>query len=109
MGPMKVEESSATITGGTTDAMNLSPTPELKRLNLEVVNQVHPDRASNEQDRVLREGLTKEANAQSNKLGTRRCGKPTDDRTAAYCQRCRGSSSGQIGPGGPNRAEKALS
>ena len=63
MGPMKVEEFSATTPSETTEATNLSPTPELRKLYLEVVNQVHPDRASNEQDRVLREGLTKEANA----------------------------------------------
>ena len=37
--------------------------PELRSLYLQVVNRNHPDRASNEADRALRERLMKEANA----------------------------------------------
>jgi len=37
--------------------------PELRDLYLQVVNRIHPDRAWNEADRVLRERLMKEANA----------------------------------------------
>jgi hypothetical protein len=35
----------------------------LKKLRREVVNEIHPDRASCDADRLLRERLTKEANA----------------------------------------------
>ncbi len=44
-------------------ATDPSPSPALRELYLEVVNRIHPDRASNEPDRALRERLMKEANA----------------------------------------------
>ena len=40
-----------------------APSPALRELYLELVNRIHPDRASNEPDRALRERLMKEANA----------------------------------------------
>jgi hypothetical protein len=45
------------------EAANSPPWPGLRELYLEVVNQIHPDRASNEPDLALRERLMKEANA----------------------------------------------
>lgn len=45
------------------NAANFASSPALRELYLEVVNQVHPDRASNEVDLALRERLMKEANA----------------------------------------------
>ena len=44
-------------------AANFAPSPSLRELYLEVVNNIHPDRAANEVDRALRERLMKEANA----------------------------------------------
>jgi hypothetical protein len=44
-------------------AANVGPLPGLRELYLEVVNEIHPDRASNEVDLALRERLMKEANA----------------------------------------------
>jgi hypothetical protein len=45
------------------EAGNSAPSPGLRELYLEVVNHIHPDRASNELDLALRERLMKEANA----------------------------------------------
>jgi hypothetical protein len=45
------------------NATDFAPSPALRELYLEVVNLVHPDRASNEVDLALRERLMKEANA----------------------------------------------
>ncbi len=45
------------------EAANSAPSPGLRELYLEVVNKIHPDRASNEADLALRERLMKEANA----------------------------------------------
>lgn len=42
---------------------DFAPPSGLRDLYLEVVNQIHPDRAMNESDQVLREKLMKEANA----------------------------------------------
>jgi hypothetical protein len=44
-------------------AAHPAPSPRVKELYLEVVNKIHPDRALNEDDRVLRERLMKEANS----------------------------------------------
>jgi hypothetical protein len=44
-------------------AANFAPSQGLRELYLEVVNNIHPDRAANEVDRALRERLMKEANA----------------------------------------------
>jgi hypothetical protein len=40
-----------------------SASPDLRSLYLETVNRIHPDRASSEEDRTVRERLMKEANA----------------------------------------------
>ena len=45
------------------EALNFAPSPALRELYLEVVKKIHPDRAANEADLVLRERLMKEANA----------------------------------------------
>jgi hypothetical protein len=45
------------------NAADPAPSPGLRELYLEVVNNIHPDRAANEVDRALRERLMKEANA----------------------------------------------
>jgi len=45
------------------EAANSAPSPGLREQYLEVVNNIHPDRAANEADLALRERLTKEANA----------------------------------------------
>jgi len=45
------------------EAVNAASSPGLRELYLEVVNQIHPDRAANEADLALRERLMKEANA----------------------------------------------
>lgn len=45
------------------NAADSAPSPGLRELYLEVVNNIHPDRAANEVDRALRERLMKEANA----------------------------------------------
>lgn len=49
--------------GDAAQASSFLPSPELKKLYREVVNQVHPDRAADEVDRTLRERLMKEATA----------------------------------------------
>jgi hypothetical protein len=40
-----------------------APSPRVRELYLEVVNKIHPDRALNDDDRMLRERLMKEANS----------------------------------------------
>ena len=45
------------------DTVNSSSSPGLREQYLDVVNQIHPDRAANEADLALRERLMKEANA----------------------------------------------
>lgn len=49
--------------GEAANAPSLASSSELRELYLEVVNQIHPDRAANERDLALRERLMKEANA----------------------------------------------
>jgi hypothetical protein len=51
--------------GAHADAENaefFTPSAELKKLFKEIVNRIHPDRATNEADRILRERLMAEAN-----------------------------------------------
>lgn len=59
----QADKSYAAAHGEAATASIFTPSPELKKLRREVVNEIHPDRASNESDRLLRERLTKEANA----------------------------------------------
>jgi peptidoglycan hydrolase CwlO-like protein len=59
----QADESYAAAHSEAAKAVDFSPSPELKKLYREVVNQIHPDRASDESDRTLRERLMKEANA----------------------------------------------
>lgn len=61
--PVKHGASMAGGTGTYPDQPESANSPELRNLYLEVVNQIHPDRASNEADRALRERLMKQANA----------------------------------------------
>jgi hypothetical protein len=71
----KGEEYGAATPSETAKVSNLAPSPGLRELYLEVVNQIHPDRASNESDLTLREHLMKEANAafQRDDTETLRC------------------------------------
>ncbi|MGD0860297.1 MAG: hypothetical protein ABR912_13410 [Terracidiphilus sp.] len=62
-GSRTAEESYAAANGGETKATDFASSWGLRELYLDVVKQIHPDHASNEADRVLRERLTKEANA----------------------------------------------
>ena len=56
------DESYAAAHGDASKVENFTPSPELKKLFKDVVNQIHPDRASNEIDRALRNRLMAEAN-----------------------------------------------
>jgi hypothetical protein len=58
----QAEESHAAAHGEAAQAADFSPSPELKKLYKDVVNQIHPDRAESEADRILRERLMAEAN-----------------------------------------------
>jgi hypothetical protein len=57
----QAKESHAAAHGEAAKASEFLPSPELKKLYREVVSKIHPDRASNEADRVLRERLMKAA------------------------------------------------
>src|ERR1035437_6125552 len=59
----RAEESFAATHGEAAKAALFSPSPELRKLFHEVVNQIHPDRAWCDSDRLLRERLMKEENA----------------------------------------------
>ncbi|MFY9854885.1 MAG: DUF3592 domain-containing protein [Terracidiphilus sp.] len=61
-GSRKAEESYATANGEASSAADVTHSSELRELYLEVVKQIHPDLASSEADRTLRERLTKDAN-----------------------------------------------
>ena len=56
------DESYAAAHGDASRVEDFSPSPELKKLFKDVVNQIHPDRAANEIDRALRNRLMAEAN-----------------------------------------------
>lgn len=56
------EKSYASGGGAPAYVPDSDPSHALRELYLEVVKQIHPDRASNESDRVLRERLMKDAN-----------------------------------------------
>ena len=56
------EESRAAVHGETAKATDFSPSPELKKLFRDVVRQVHPDNATDEADRAVRNKLMAEAN-----------------------------------------------
>jgi len=58
----RADESYAAAHGEAAKAKDFSPSPELKKLFKDVVNQIHPDRAANEIDRALRNRLMAEAN-----------------------------------------------
>jgi len=58
----QADESYAAAHGDASKAEDFTPSPELKKLFKDVVNQIHPDRAANEIDRALRNGLMAEAN-----------------------------------------------
>jgi hypothetical protein len=58
----QAEESYTATHGEASKAGDFSPSPELKKLFKDVVNQIHPDRAANEIDRALRNRLMAEAN-----------------------------------------------
>jgi hypothetical protein len=58
----QAEESYAASHGNAAQSADFTPSPELKKLFKDVVNQVHPDRAISEEDRALREKLMVEAN-----------------------------------------------
>lgn len=59
----KGEEFGSKVNREAAKAGNSASFSRLRELYLEVVNQIHPDRAANEHDLVLRERLMKEANA----------------------------------------------
>lgn len=58
----QADESYAAAHGDASKAGDFTPSPELKKLFKDVVNQIHPDRAANEIDRALRNRLMAEAN-----------------------------------------------
>jgi hypothetical protein len=58
----QADESFAAAHGEASKAKDFSPSPELKKLFKDVVNQIHPDRAANEMDRALRNRLMAQAN-----------------------------------------------
>ena len=58
----QADESYAAAHGEASKAEDFSPSPELRKLFRDVVNQIHPDRAASEVDRALRTRLTAEAN-----------------------------------------------
>jgi hypothetical protein len=59
----QAEESYAAAHGEAAKSEDFSPSPELRKLFRDVVNQIHPDRATDDADRVLRNRLMAEANA----------------------------------------------
>jgi peptidoglycan hydrolase CwlO-like protein len=58
----QADESYAAAHGEAANATDFSPSPELRKLFKDVVNQIHPDRAANEIDRALRNRLMAQAN-----------------------------------------------
>ena len=58
----QADESYAAAHGEAATAKDFSPSPELRKLFRDVVNQIHPDRAASEIDRALRNRLMAEAN-----------------------------------------------
>jgi hypothetical protein len=58
----QADESYAAAHGEAARVEDFSPSQELKKLFKEVVNRIHPDRATNEADRILRNRLMAEAN-----------------------------------------------
>lgn len=58
----QAEETYAAAHGEASRSANFAASPELKKLFKEVVNCVHPDRATGDADRALRERLMKQAN-----------------------------------------------
>jgi hypothetical protein len=59
----QADETYGAAHGEASKAANFIASPELKKLFKEVLKRVHPDRATGEADRTLRERLMKEANA----------------------------------------------
>jgi hypothetical protein len=59
----QAEETYAAAHGEASRAGNFTASPELRKLFREVVNCVHPDRATGDADRALRERLMKQTNA----------------------------------------------
>jgi hypothetical protein len=59
----QAEDSFAAAHGEAAKAEDFSPSPELRKLFRDVVNQIHPDRATDDADRTLRNRLMAEANA----------------------------------------------
>lgn len=59
----KRETPSAAVNGDEAEAADFASPPSLREIYLEVVNQIHPDRAASEPDLKLRERLMKDANA----------------------------------------------
>jgi peptidoglycan hydrolase CwlO-like protein len=59
----QAEESYAAAQGEAAKTEDFSPSPELRKLFRDVVNQIHPDRAADDADRALRNRLMAEANA----------------------------------------------
>ena len=58
----QAEESYAAAHGEAAKAAEFSPSPELKKLFREVVKQIHPDNATDDADRAVRNGLMAQAN-----------------------------------------------
>jgi hypothetical protein len=58
----QAEESYAAAHGEAAKAAEFSPSPELKKLFRDVVRQIHPDNATNDEDRAVRNRLMAEAN-----------------------------------------------
>ena len=58
----QAKETYAAAHGEPSKVASFTPSPELKKLFREVVNCVHPDRATGDADRTLRERLMKQAN-----------------------------------------------
>jgi hypothetical protein len=59
----QADESYAAAHGEAANVVDFLPSPELKKLFKDVVNQIHPDRAADDADRALRNRLMAEANA----------------------------------------------
>jgi hypothetical protein len=59
----QAQETYAAAHGEASSAAEFTPSPELKKLFKGVAKAVHPDRASGQDDRILRERLMKEASA----------------------------------------------
>lgn len=57
------QETYSAAHGEASSAAEFTPSPELKKLFKEVAKAVHPDRATGQDDRILRERLMKEATA----------------------------------------------